>query len=135
MNYRLEVNTHFEEVMKNCQTAYRPDQGGTWINNEMIESYQLLHKQGWASSASLWDGEEMIGGLYGIQVGTVFCGESMFHKVSDASKICFTLFVQDLIEKGIKIIDCQVYTEHLSSLGAEIISRDTFISYLSTSIS
>ena len=128
--YRVTVDTVFESVLRNCADMARPDQHGTWINDEMIAAYNALHQQGFAHSVEVWMGDELVGGLYGVAVGAVFCGESMFAKVSNASKIALISLAQKLELLNYKLIDCQVYTEHLDSMGALEISRAEFLSYL-----
>jgi leucyl/phenylalanyl-tRNA--protein transferase len=128
--FKVTFNESFEGVISNCKTIERDEQGGTWITNEMQEAYIKLHKKGVAKSVEVWLNNELVGGLYGIDLGTVFCGESMFSTVSNASKIAFIYLVQKLEKEKYKLIDCQVYNDHLASLGAEEISRETFLSYL-----
>lgn len=130
-NFKVTFNTNFEEVIRNCKSIFRPgDFGETWITNEMEKSYIELHKTGKAKSVEVWLGDELVGGLYGIDLGTVFCGESMFSKVSNASKVALISLVKKLEEEGYQIIDCQVYNDHLASLGAVEIDRGAFLNYL-----
>tara|TARA_R110001583_G_scaffold8413_3_gene40186 strand:+ start:1639 stop:2268 length:630 start_codon:yes stop_codon:yes gene_type:complete len=128
--FKVTFNENFEEVISNCKTIERQEQGGTWITNKMQQAYIKLHKKGIAKSVEVWLNNELVGGLYGIDLGTVFCGESMFSKVSNASKIAFIYLAQKLEKEKYKLIDCQVYNNHLASLGADEISRETFLSYL-----
>jgi leucyl/phenylalanyl-tRNA--protein transferase len=129
--FKVTYNTCFNEVIANCKTINRKDQeGGTWITTEMQQAYTKLHELGLAKSVEVWLDEKLVGGLYGIDLGSVFCGESMFSKVSNASKIAFIYLVEKLKTENYKILDCQVYNNHLASLGAEEISRTEFISYL-----
>ncbi|GEQ84596.1 leucyl/phenylalanyl-tRNA--protein transferase [Patiriisocius marinistellae] len=130
--FKVTFNTAFPEVIKNCATIKRDGQGGTWITNAMKNAYINLHKNGKAMSIEVWQDDELVGGLYGVDLKDkkVFCGESMFSRVSDASKVGFYYLAQYLIEKDYKIIDCQVYNEHLESLGAYEISRKEFLTYL-----
>ena len=128
--YKVTFDKSFSEVIDNCKTIFRVDQGGTWITSDMKEAYLELHYKGIAHSVEVWDGEELVGGLYGVNVGKVFCGESMFSKKSNTSKLAFISLVQKLAEQNYHMIDCQLYTDHLASLGAEEISRDQFISEL-----
>jgi leucyl/phenylalanyl-tRNA--protein transferase len=128
--FRVTFNENFSEVIFNCKNSYREGQGGTWITNEMEQAYINLHQLGWAKSVEVWEGNALVGGLYGIDLGHVFCGESMFSKVSNASKLAFIFLVQQLENENYKLIDCQVYNEHLESLGAEEISRVEFLTYL-----
>jgi leucyl/phenylalanyl-tRNA--protein transferase len=124
--FEFYIDQDFTEVMRNCQQAYRKDQPGTWISDEFISVYSELHRMGHAHCASVYKDGEMVGGLYGIRVNNVFCGESMFSHVSNASKFAFIRYVQYLDSIGIELIDCQVHTEHLESLGARMISRNEF---------
>jgi leucyl/phenylalanyl-tRNA--protein transferase len=128
--FKVTFNQNFSAVIANCKNVYRPDQGGTWITNEMQQAYNELHKKGIAKSVEVWLNNELVGGLYGIDLGTVFCGESMFSTVSNASKVAFIYLVQKLEKENYKLIDCQVYNNHLASLGADEISRDAFLTYL-----
>jgi leucyl/phenylalanyl-tRNA--protein transferase len=128
--FKVTFNQNFSAVIANCKNVYRPDQGGTWITNKMQQAYIDLHKKGIAKSVEVWLNNELVGGLYGIDLGTVFCGESMFSTVSNASKVAFIYLVQKLEKEHYKLIDCQVYNNHLASLGANEISRDAFLSYL-----
>jgi leucyl/phenylalanyl-tRNA--protein transferase len=124
----------FDQVIKNCSTVKREGQWGTWITKDMIKAYTMLFNQGVVHSAETWMNGKLVGGLYGVQIGKVFCGESMFSLESNASKFAFIRFVQDvLIPAGIQLIDCQVHTPHLESMGAVMISRAKFIEYLKTS--
>lgn len=127
--FTYSENKAFREVITNCSKAYRKDQDGTWITNDMIEAYCILHKMGIAKSIEVWQNDELVGGFYGIDMGDIFCGESMFAKVSNASKAGFIQFVAKY-HKKYKLIDCQVYTEHLASLGAMEIPSDVFLEYL-----
>lgn len=121
-------NQCFEEVMRQCKNVYRKDQDGTWISDELIESFSILNKFGYAKSFEIWQDENLVGGFYGIQIGRVFCGESMFSKVSNASKAGFLNFV--LNEPGIELIDCQIHSDHLQSLGANMISKHEYLKIL-----
>ena len=132
--FRLTVNTCFEKVMLACAKVDRKGQEGTWITNDMLEAYKKLHEMGFAKSYEVWQGDELVGGLYGIDLGHVFCGESMFSVVSNASKYAFIQLAKQLEEQDYLMIDCQIYTEHLESLGAEVISREDFIAYLERKI-
>ena len=128
--YKVTFDNAFNEVIKNCKTIFRPDQGGTWITADMKKAYSELHAKGIAHSVEVWEGDELVGGLYGVNVGKVFCGESMFSKKSNTSKLAFIHLVRSLAEQSYHMIDCQLYTEHLASLGAEEISRDLFLEEL-----
>lgn len=126
----LTQNTCFEQVMEHCATIQRKGQEGTWITPEMKTAYINLHKKGYARSFEVWENGELVGGLYGVDLGHVFCGESMFSKRPNASKFAFIKMAQELGEKGYKLIDCQVHTNHLESLGAELIPREEFVKVL-----
>src|SRR5690625_832513 len=131
-SFQVTYNQDFERVMQNCADIYRPGQEGTWIMPEMIEAYTKLHQMGYAYSVEVWKKKELVGGLYGIFLKDkkVFCGESMFTKESNASKYGFISLVKKLKAKGVELIDCQIYSEHLESLGAEEIPRTEFLKYL-----
>nr|WP_321221774.1 leucyl/phenylalanyl-tRNA--protein transferase [uncultured Psychroserpens sp.] len=127
-NFEFTVNKDFIGVINQCSTIKREGQNGTWITDNMISAYIKLHELGYAKSVEVWLDNELVGGLYGIDVNNgVFCGESMFSLVSNASKVGFITFVQN---SNYKLIDCQVYTNHLESLGAQDISREEFLTYL-----
>ena len=130
--FRVTFNQEFETVIKECSAINRPDQDGTWITSAMVLAYQELHKLGVVHSVEVWENNTLVGGVYGIYLKNknVFCGESMFSKVSNASKYGFITLVKKLKTEGVKIIDCQVYTKHLESLGAKEIPRDEFLKYL-----
>ncbi|MFX0556362.1 leucyl/phenylalanyl-tRNA--protein transferase [Maribacter sp. CXY002] len=128
--FTVTVDTCFEKVLEYCASVRRNDQDGTWITKNMKDAYIEMHRRGIAKSYEVWQNEELIGGLYGIDLGTVFCGESMFSLKSNASKFAFIKLAQELKEKNYKLIDCQLYTEHLASLGAIEISRKEFIKLL-----
>lgn len=127
--FKFKINYSFDHVIRNCKTAER-DHEGTWITNEIEKAYINLYKKGYAFSAETWQDDKLVGGLYGIKMGKVFFGESMFSLVSNASKFAFINYVQHLIEEGIELIDCQVYTNHLESLGANMINREYFLDLL-----
>lgn len=128
--WTFTVNQDFASTIRQCRIAKRKYQTGTWIHDAMEEAYIRLHEAGYAISAECWSNGELIGGLYGVQLDRVFCGESMFSLEKNASKFAFIHFVTYLKELGIQLIDCQVHTDHLESLGARMISRDTFLTYL-----
>lgn len=132
--FTFTENKCFEEVMKNCQAAERKGQDGTWITDEMIKAYSTLHRFGKAKSIEVWENDELVGGLYGVDLGHIFCGESMFAKVSNASKAGFIYFVEKY-KNQYQLIDCQVYTEHLTSLGAKEIPKREFLKILKLNIS
>ena len=127
-NYTVTVNKAFVDVIKACAKAKRGGQTGTWITQNMINAFTELHNLGYAKSVEVWKSDDLVGGLYGIDLGNgIFTGESMFAKESNASKVGFITFVQNT---DYKLIDCQVFTNHLASLGAEEISRDAFLKFL-----
>ena len=128
--FEFTINKAFARVIHHCKETKRPGQDGTWITNEVEKAYCKLHELGYAHSAEVWKDGELVGGLYGIRLGKVFFGESMFSKISNASRVAFTKYVQQLKEEGIELIDCQVYTEYLESLGAVMIDRRDFITRL-----
>ncbi|HTN39106.1 MAG TPA: leucyl/phenylalanyl-tRNA--protein transferase [Arachidicoccus sp.] len=128
--FSFSINQAFEKVIKSCQQVNRADQEGTWITESVLSAYTELHKEGYAISAEAWQEEQLVGGLYGVLLGRVFFGESMFSQASNASKFAFIKLVEKLKEKSIVLIDCQVYTEHLESLGARMIPRREFVSLL-----
>jgi leucyl/phenylalanyl-tRNA--protein transferase len=128
--FDFTINKSFIEVIRNCKEVKRSGQIGTWITDEVESAYVHLHHLGHAFSAEAWKGAELVGGVYGIKLGKVFFGESMFSKASNASKYAFIKFVEHLQQHGVELIDCQVYTEHLESLGARMISRQKFLAYL-----
>lgn len=125
--FKITFNTAFNEVIHNCQQIERTGQEGTWITNDIVTSYIKLHELGFAKSVEVWQNDELVGGLYGVDLGHVFCGESMFSKVSNASKVAFITLINYLKEHNYKLLDCQVHNHHLESLGAFEISRDTFM--------
>ncbi|WP_412559774.1 leucyl/phenylalanyl-tRNA--protein transferase [Winogradskyella sp. MIT101101] len=126
--FSVTVNKDFNAVIAQCSNTKRKGQLGTWITKDMIEAYEKLHQLGYAKSVEVWQNDELVGGLYGVDLGNdVFCGESMFAKVSNASKVGFITFVQN---SDYKLIDCQLHTKHLESLGGKHISRQEFLKYL-----
>ncbi len=129
-SFKISFNQNFKEVIGLCKTIYREGQGGTWITNEMEKAYINLHELGYAKSVEVWLDSKLVGGLYGVDLGTVFCGESMFSNVSNASKVAFVKLVEKLKQEHYKLIDCQVYNDHLASLGAREIPRAEFIKCL-----
>ncbi|MBS1532075.1 MAG: leucyl/phenylalanyl-tRNA--protein transferase [Bacteroidetes bacterium] len=125
--FRVTCNTCFEDVIEACSAAERKGQDGTWIIKEMKEAYIRLHREGHAHSVEVWEAGKLVGGLYGVEIGKIFCGESMFSKVSNASKAALI----DLCQSGkYKLIDCQVHTEHLESMGARMITREEYMRIL-----
>lgn len=128
--FKFMVNTAFEAVIENCSSISRKGMDGTWITNEVAVAYTRMHHLGYAHCAEAWKDGELVGGLYGIKMGNVFFGESMFSKKSNASKYAFINWVTLLKAQGVKVIDCQVYTAHLESLGACMIPRTIFMELL-----
>jgi leucyl/phenylalanyl-tRNA--protein transferase len=128
--FEVTVNKDFEAVISNCQTIKRTGQNGTWISDGIIESYTKLHELGKAISFEVWQHKELVGGLYGVDLGHVFCGESMFSKVPNASKVAFVKLIEYLKVNNYQLLDCQVHNEHLEKLGAFEISRTAFIRIL-----
>ena len=132
--FSFTVTNAFAQVIHHCKKTKRPGQQGTWITDEVEKAYCQMHEQGFAHSAEVWKDGKLVGGLYGIRLGNVFFGESMFSHVSNASRFAFIKYIQLLKAEGIKLIDCQVYTEYLESLGARMIDRKDFIELLSAYI-
>ena len=128
--FKVTFNQNFKEVIRACKTIYREGQGGTWITDDMERAYIKLYELGYAKSVEVWSGKELVGGLYGVDLGSVFCGESMFSTISNASKVAFINLVEKLKQENYKLIDCQVYNDHLASLGAREIPRMEFVKYL-----
>lgn len=125
-HYRICIDQHFHEVIRSCATVPRQGQPGTWIHPEMITAYATLHEMGLAHSVETWIDDKLAGGLYGIAMGKVFFGESMFSTITDASKIAFVHLVKQLEYRGFGMIDCQMKTAHLASFGAREIPRRLF---------
>lgn len=124
--FRFTHNRAFAEVISNCKTISRIGQAGTWISSEMQKAYTQLHELGYAHSAETWLNGDLVGGLYGIRLGNVFFGESMFSLLNNASKFAFINYVQLLQQENLFLVDCQLYTSHLASLGARMIPREDF---------
>ncbi|MBC7744297.1 MAG: leucyl/phenylalanyl-tRNA--protein transferase [Flavobacterium sp.] len=127
----VTMNTSFEQVIIACATINRSGQPGTWITDEMKDAYIELHVQGYAHSLEVWENKSLVGGLYGVKINGVFCGESMFSKVSNASKLALITLCR---RTNLRMIDCQMHNAHLESMGAEFISRAEYIKILSDSI-
>jgi leucyl/phenylalanyl-tRNA--protein transferase len=125
--FTFTADRDFSSVIRACKQTPRRDQEGTWITDEVERAYTELHRLGYAHSAEAWQDGVLVGGLYGIRLGNVFFGESMFSHVSNASKFAFISYVQQLLTEGVALIDCQVYTTYLESLGAHMIPRAEFI--------
>lgn len=128
--FSFTLDKAFGHVMRSCAAAPRPEQNGTWILPEMVEAYEALHALGLAHSAEAWLDGELVGGIYGVTLGSIFYGESMFHCVPDASKALFVTFVRWLGARGCRLIDCQQTTEHMLRFGAQEISRKEFLKQL-----
>ena len=128
--FTVTFNQNFKEVVVNCQKIERQGQFDTWITDQMLDAYCNLNKIGVAKSVEVWQNEHLVGGLYGIDLGNVFCGESMFSKVSNASKIAFYHLTEHLKINNFSLLDCQVYNSHLQSLGCREISREHFLKIL-----
>ncbi|MEJ5273352.1 MAG: leucyl/phenylalanyl-tRNA--protein transferase [Spirochaetota bacterium] len=129
--FELTIDQSFDEVIENCSKVKRKDSYGTWITEEMILAYKKLHSKGYAHSIEARRDGRLVGGFYGVCIGSLFFGESMFHLEPDASKFAFAKFVKKLIEKtNIDLIDCQVYTDYLASFGARLISRKDYLTLL-----
>jgi leucyl/phenylalanyl-tRNA---protein transferase len=133
--FEFTINKSFKQVIQNCKEVKRPGQIGTWITDEVESAYVHMHNLGYAFSAEAWKDGRLVGGVYGIKLGKVFFGESMFSKTSNASKYAFIKFVEYLQQQGVEMIDCQVYTQHLGSLGARMIPRQKFLNYLGKFVS
>lgn len=133
-HFEIRFDSAFSQVIRECAKIPRRGQKGSWIVPEMIEAYEVLYGMGTAHSVEAYQDGALVGGLYGVSVGRVFCGESMFAKVSDASKVAFAVLIEHLKERGYDFIDCQIPTSHLKSLGAKEISRDAFLERLKQSV-
>lgn len=131
--FSVTINRNFAAVIQQC-AATREEQEGTWITTDIEEAYTELHRLGYAVSIEAWQHDELVGGLYGIRIGNIFFGESMFSKVSNASKYAFITYVQQLKKEGIVLIDCQIHTAHLESLGARMIPREEFMKIVKQNI-
>ena len=128
--FTVTWNTAFADVIANCRDIKRDGQNGTWITDDMTEAYCKLHEMGIAKSVEVWQDGVLVGGLYGVDLGHIFCGESMFSKVSNASKMAFIALAQKLERENYRLLDCQVHNDHLESLGAREIFREDFIEIL-----
>jgi leucyl/phenylalanyl-tRNA--protein transferase len=131
---KVTMDKAFDSVIDNCATIHRNDAGGTWITDEMMDAYTRLHHSGYAHSVECWFEGELVGGLYGVSLGSAFFGESMFTKKSNASKVAFVTLVQKLIKWNFSLIDCQITTPHLLSLGAREIGRNEFMKRLESAL-
>lgn len=129
-DYEIRLDSAFGEVLQGCKEAYRPGQSGTWITPDMEAAYNELHQLGHAHSAEAWLDGELVGGLYGVSLGGLFSGESMFARQSDASKVAFVWMVRQIQEWGLSLIDCQVRTDHLARFGAMELPRQRYLDQL-----
>lgn len=134
-DFEFTFNRNFQEVVKNCQSAPRRAHDGTWISDEILSAYSKLHELGVAKSVEVWQDGTLVGGLYGVDLGHVFCGESMFSLVSNASKSAFVWLVNHLKNNNYQLLDCQLYNNHLALLGAKEIDRTVFLELLKRSSS
>ena len=128
--FEIRLDTAFEEVIRRCGQKRRPGQRGTWITKDMLAAYVKLHELGFAHSTEAWQNGKLVGGLYGVSIGDMYFGESMFADVDDASKVAFVTLVEWLVAQGIELIDSQVYTDHLSRFGAEDWPREEYLERL-----
>jgi leucyl/phenylalanyl-tRNA--protein transferase len=133
-SYRVTADAAFERVIRRCAARRRPGQRGTWITRDMVDAYVRLHALGFAHSFEAWDGDVLAGGLYGVSLGAAFFGESMFADRPDASKVAFVRSVEWLASRGVALVDCQVRTDHLVSLGAHEIPRAEFLARLASAL-
>jgi len=124
--FDFTINKAFKDVIGRCKKIYRPGQEGTWITNEVEEAFIRMHQLGYAHSAEVWKNDELVGGVYGLKLGKVFFGESMFSDLSNASRFAFIRYTEHLKKEGVELIDCQVYTEYLESFGAKMIHGKEF---------
>lgn len=132
--YEVKFNHNFKQTMIECSKIPRLGQNGTWIHSDVIDAYTQLHQMGYAQSFETYYKGELVGGGYGLSIGNMFCGESMFAKKSDASKVALYFLVQRLQQNGFKLIDCQIPTPHLESLGAKSITREEFLNFVSLAL-
>lgn len=132
--FRVTFDHAFEAVMRGCKAAPRPGQDGTWILEEMIGGYAALHRRGLAHSVEAWLDDRLVGGVYGVAMGTMFCGESMFYREPDASKVAFVHLVERLRDWGYRFVDCQVETPHVKRFGARPWPRERFLAELATAL-
>ena len=130
--YAFTIDRDFDAVIRHCSTVPRPEQDGTWIEPKIVEAYTRFHRAGDVHSVEAWDGEELVGGLYGIDAGGVFTGESMFHLRPDASKLALLFLIDHLRTRGATFLDCQVMTPHMEALGAREVARGRFLDWLAT---
>jgi leucyl/phenylalanyl-tRNA---protein transferase len=132
--FEFKINTAFEDVMRSCANIERNDQDGTWITPNIKQAYTGLHHQGIAHSAETWLENKLVGGMYGIRLGNIFFGESMFSTVPNSSKFAFISYSEQLLQQGVQLIDCQVHTTHVESLGARLIPRSDYLRLLQNNL-
>jgi len=132
--FKVRWNTDFEQVIRRCAEPERRKEGGSWITQEMIDAYIDLHEAGYAHSVECWSGDQMVGGLYGVSIGAMFCGESMFYEISNASKVAFVHLADRLNHWGFHFIDCQVKTMHMEHFGAQEWERKVFLKALERAV-
>lgn len=128
--FTYSIDRDFRAVIRACSEADRPEQEGTWIEPKIVNAYTRFHEAGDAHSVEVWEGDELVGGLYGVDAGGVFTGESMFHRRSDASKLALLFLIEHLRARGATLVDCQVMTPHMEALGAREIPRGRFLDLL-----
>ncbi len=128
--FRLSLDEAFDQVIRACADVVRPEQEGTWVTDSMIEAYEELHAKGFAHSVEAWVDDRLVGGLYGVSLGSVFFGESMFARTNDSSKVAFVALGQQLVRWGFSLIDSQVHTDHLERFGAREIPREDYLTLL-----
>ncbi|HZI52906.1 MAG TPA: leucyl/phenylalanyl-tRNA--protein transferase [Chitinophagaceae bacterium] len=124
--FDFTINKAFSDVIRQCKKIYRPGQEGTWITDEVEKAFIKMHQLGYAHSAEVWKNDKLVGGVYGLKLGKVFFGESMFSNISNASRYAFIKYTDHLKQEGVELIDCQVYTEYLESFGATMITGKEF---------
>lgn len=132
--YHVTMDSAFESVIKHCASVHNKSDGATWITDEMMEAYIQLHRSGVAHSVETWFDDKLVGGLYGVSLGSAFFGESMFAEKSDASKVAFVFLIQQLQKWEFTLIDCQITTAHLKTFGAHEVSRDKFMKLLESAL-
>jgi len=133
-DYEISVDKAFKDVITKCREVHTETKSGTWLVDEMVNAYMLLHERGYAHSVEAWKDGELVGGLYGVSIGKCFFGESMFSTSDNSSKVAFAVFTKWLVKMGFEMIDCQVATKYLSSFGAREIARKEFLALLAKSI-
>jgi leucyl/phenylalanyl-tRNA--protein transferase len=132
--FEVRFDTAFGQVIRACAETPRRHERGTWITPDIVDAFQALHELGWAHSVEAWQDGELVGGLYGISIGRMFCGESMFYRVADASKVAFVGLVHEAERRRFAFVDCQIHTDHLASLGAAPVPRAQFLRELAVAV-